>query len=169
MTTSQYITIPLSKGYSTIIDEIDSDLLLLSWHILSEKQEYAATHERLNRNRRILMHRLILSRMLGRELVKGEVVDHINTNKLDNRRDNLRLATVAQNIRNQRLQVINTSGYKGVSITKKGYIAARIRVNSKLIYLGNFDTLELAAQAYNDAAIKYFKEFARLNIIPKKD
>lgn len=97
----------------------------------------------------------------------GEQVDHINGNKLDNRRSNLRLCNNSQNQMNQsKKKGVFRSDYKGVCWKKQqGKWYARIGVNYKRIHLGYFNTEKEAALAYNAAALKYFGEFARLNII----
>lgn len=101
-------------------------------------------------------------RILNRELSRGEKIDHINGNGLDNRRDNIRLATHTQNMRNTKLRKNNKTGYKGVMWnTRRRKFQTYITVNSKLIYLGQFDLAEEAHKAYCDAAVKYHGEFAR--------
>ena len=108
-------------------------------------------------NRYVLLHRFILN------LTDPKIyTDHINRNKLDNRKCNLRKCTPAENSRNRK----PTAGhiYKGVKVSKKtGTITAGIVYERKYIYLGRFKTLKEAALAYDLAAIKYHKEFARLN------
>lgn len=89
-------------------------------------------------------------------------VDHRDLNRLNNRKENLRLATNRQNHANRPAQRNNTTGFKGVTKTKTAYLA-RICVNQKSIHLGSFrDPIE-AACAYNVAATRHFGEFARLN------
>lgn len=104
------------------------------------------------------MHRFILN------TPEGMVTDHINGDKLDNRKENLRYCTQGQNLRNQR-RTRSKSVYKGVKETLQGSFQARIQINKKQIYLGNFKTPIEAARAYNDAAIEHHGEFAYLNKI----
>ena len=97
---------------------------------------------------------------------KGFVTDHINGDGLDNRRGNLRICTQVENRSNSTRNKNNTSGYKGVMWRKKARKwVVKICVNYRLIHLGYFDDIKEAAKAYNDAAIKYHKKFARLNVI----
>jgi hypothetical protein len=96
--------------------------------------------------------------------------DHINGNGLDNRIINLRICTQSQNLRNRGASINNKTGYKGVSYDKKSNkFKAQIRVNKKNITLLTTNNLIDAARAYNNAAIKYFGEFAQLNVIPKEN
>ena len=110
-----------------------------------------------------LAHRLIWF-MLHDEW--PEEIDHINGVRFDNRLSNLRVATSRQNKQNRRTQSNNTSGYCGVhwyKQTKKWQ--AYIDIDGKRKHLGYFKVLEEAARAYNEAALKHFGEFAKLNII----
>lgn len=101
--------------------------------------------------------------MLGRKLAKGEFPDHINGNGLDNRRENLRLATRSQNSINRGKQSNNKSGYKGVSWNKRDKRwTAQITINKHIINLGGFDTPEQAYEAYKEAAKQYHGTFANL-------
>lgn len=108
-----------------------------------------------------IMHRIIAG------AVKGEVIDHINRNPLDNRRCNLRKCSIAENIRNSRRQRSNNkSGYKGVrfhSRLKARPWSARIMLNYTEIHLGFFATAIEAAVAYDRGARKYHGRFASLN------
>jgi HNH endonuclease len=88
-------------------------------------------------------------------------IDHINGDPTDNRWDNLRLATNAENLRAKRAPSKAASGLRGAhknTGTKK--FRARITVDYKPIHLGYFDTREEAHAAYQNAARKYFGEFA---------
>lgn len=108
----------------------------------------------------VRMHRQILSLSTG----DRTQVDHINHDTLDNRRENLRIASNAENGRNRRAHRDGTSGFKGVTFHKlRGKWMAAIKHAGKSLYLGLFLTREEAAIAYNEAALKYYGEFALLN------
>lgn len=96
------------------------------------------------------------------ELVLGKRADHINGNGLDNRLINLREATPGQNRMNSRRNTNNTSGYKGVSRFGSRW-KAQITFNYQRIYLGLFDTIEAAAQAYDMKARELFGAHAKTN------
>jgi hypothetical protein len=108
---------------------------------------------------------------LHREIMNAPanlLVDHINSDTLDNRRANLRLATHSQNTCNR--QIIEPKGssrFRGVQFRKRrGKWVAVIYKDKKLIWLGSFDAEIDAAKAYDEAAKKYHGEFARLNFTP---
>lgn len=104
------------------------------------------------------LHQIILKKR------KGYNIDHIDGDILNNRKSNLRYCSQAQNSRNSAIPKNNISGYKGV-MRRKNRWCSRIKYNYKGIHLGMYDSKIEAAKAYNKAAIKYFGEFARLNII----
>ncbi len=154
--------IKLTQGKFAIVDDQDYEWLN-QWNWFYGGAGYAIRNITNENGRTILrMHRLILN------VPKGMDTDHINFNRLDNRRENLRIATRSQNLYNKVKPRSNTSGFKGVGIRKesktKPYIAF-LSTERKRIYLGYHKTAREAAIAYNKAALKYFGEFARLNII----
>jgi hypothetical protein len=156
-------TIPLTKGYSTVVDDEDYEgIIKHRWFANVNSKWVSARRFEYNQGKRIgiYLHRQIVNAK------PGEYVDHINGDKLDNRKCNLRICTNAQNTYNQRAKSNNKSGYKGVSWNKwaKKWYAA-IRADGKTYSLGYFKDKELAAIAYNEAATKLHRDFARLNKI----
>ena len=108
----------------------------------------------------IRMHRLILN------TAKGKLTDHINCNKLDNRRCNLRECNSAENNRNVQKHKNNSGNYKGAywyAIREK--YRSTIRCNGKSYHLGYFEDEKEAARAYNAKALELFGEYAKLNEI----
>jgi hypothetical protein len=107
------------------------------------------------------MHREILGLKYG----DPRQCDHRNHNGLDNQRDNLRICTCAQNQYNQVPQRNRSSAFKGVDWRRDcNKWRAKIQINCRRIHLGNFESEIEAAYAYNRAAVKYFGEFASINI-----
>lgn len=163
-----------TNGTEIFVDDYDFETLNnYSWRI----------HEYANGNRYaetgksgIKMHRMILD-----VNDSSIIIDHKDRNGLNNQRNNLRLADKSTNAMNKLAN--GEVEYKGVCIQRqkqkyfhKGTntwkeantsdkIRARIKVNGKSINLGSFKTIEEAALAYNEAAIKYHGEFAVLNEI----
>ena len=159
------ISIPLTKGYMTAVSPEDSDLEGFKWFAkLNKNTVYAVRDMRLKKGEpqtRQYLHRVILQRILDRPLERGECVDHRDGDGLNNHRENLRVATHTENIRNSRKSSANTSGYKGVCWHKRDLKwMVQIGDNGKLINLGYFDDIEDAAAAYREAATKYHGEFA---------
>ena len=115
--------------------------------------QYSSTKDGLNGK---LLSRIIMGEPEGLE------IDHINLNPLDNRRENLRIATTQQNCKNKNKYSTNTSGFKGVSFNKqKQKFEARISIDGKKKFLGYFATAVGAHEEYKRAAIQHNGEFAR--------
>lgn len=101
------------------------------------------------------MHRYILG-ITNPEIV----IDHINHNTLDNRKNNLRICTNKENSRNAKIGKNNKTGFIGISIAYNGKYRARIMVDRKEIALGHYTNIEDAIAAREKAEKLYFKEFA---------
>jgi hypothetical protein len=155
--------IRLTEGKFTIVDPPDFYRLNSFDWLCSGRDDnlYAARVIRTPTGRlnTILMHKEIL------DAPPGLLVDHTNTDSLDNRRSNLRLATPSQNSCNSRRDKSKTlSRFRGVSFSKrKQKWFAAIRANGRKLWLGYFDSELSAAKAYDRAAIQYHADFARLN------
>lgn len=134
--------IKASTGQTILVDDIDSDLLDDKWMV--NERGYARHTRRKNRK---FIHRLIGERIAGRPLIKGEVVDHINRDKLDNSRTNLRVVTQRENNRNNSMRKDNSTGYTGVYKSGKKFFSV-IQDNYKQKYLGMFSTKIEAYEAY---------------------
>ena len=152
--------IELTRGYVATVDDADYEWLtsLGSWSARETVDGRVYAQRAVGRTTE-QMHRVIAGHAL---------VDHINGDGLDNRRSNLRPATVTQNNRNARRRKDNRSGFKGVTRQASGLWRARITVDGLQIRLGTFDAPEDAARAYDAAAIHHFGEFARLNFPTKE-
>lgn len=152
--------IELSKGKVTLVDDDDYDWLSqYKWYY---DNAYAIKYWRTveKKKYKIPMHRLIMSPL------KELYIDHINRNTLDNRKLNLRVCTHQENCRNKwQSKEGKSSRYKGVWRNKrdKTWMTA-IRIAKEVRkHLGSFETEIEAATAYNEAALKYHGQFARLN------
>lgn len=154
--------VPLSKGGFALIDRADLPFVAL-WH-WTTKTSRSCTYVVRETNRNNKTHRPRLHRVLM-GLPYGDIhqVDHINSNRLDNRRCNLRIATNQQNSYNMRPKN-PASGFKGVDWPRsKGRWRSRIRIGGVRTELGHFATAEDAARAYDEAAKLHHREFALTN------
>lgn len=153
-----------SKTYIALIDDEDYDLVSrYNWHIRINPRHsngpYALGQPKGSpaHSREVFMHVLIMGRT---------GIDHKNHNGLDNRRENLRISTPAENARNTRKQPNAKFRYKGVHFDDR-YLerkwVAKIHVGGQYIGLGRFLTEEEGARAYDAAALEHFGEFAGLN------
>jgi hypothetical protein len=144
--------IPLTRGKVALVDDEDYRYLKhFNWY-------YSGKYARGGGYAKVMMHRVIV------DPPDGYYVDHVNGDKLDNRRSNLRMCTLEQNSFNSKLQKNNTSGYKGVSWDKqKNKWRAKITHQGKTRHIGLYDNKHEAAIAYNEEAKELFGEFAWLN------
>ena len=164
--------IPLSGkhgvGKFALVDDEDYEFLM-QWRWYLGVEGYARRDIHICRingktvTKNFKMHRLII------KAKDGEHVDHKNNDRLDNKKENLRIATRSNNSCNRnKNRGVYSSKFKGVSISHwhKEKWLSRIQVNKKPFLLGVFDKEIEAAIAYNEAAIKMHGKFAKLNIIP---
>lgn len=118
------------------------------------------------RKRQYKVHRIIMMIHLGRELSSDEVVDHINGNPSDNRLENLRVCSNAENVSNMRITSRNTTGVKGVSykpsINSKKPYCVHIRANGRAVHGGYYSTLEEAEKVANNLREELHGQYARL-------
>lgn len=150
------------------VDDDDVELVsAFSWRLTQDG--YLITHVnsgniRLAPNGYGLQDTLALNRLIMHCSDRSKQVDHINHDKLDNRRENLRVCTPRQNSQNRQSLKNTSSRYKGVSFRQdaKGK-PWRARIGNTS--LGCYATPEEAAQAYNDAAINLYGEYAFINEI----
>lgn len=147
--------IPLTQEYVATVDASDIHLVKgYNWTVIVRSTTVYVY--RKSKGKTVLLHRVIM------DDPDGMTIDHRDGNGLNNTRSNLRIATKAQNNRNQKMTDRNTSGYKGVSWHKKDRKwRAYIHVNNKYIHLGHFSNVEDARRAYAEASIKLHAEFGR--------
>lgn len=151
-------TLPLTRGFSALVD--DSEYLCLAqWKWLYVGSGYAGRFVTANGKKSLVyLHRHLLNPD------PDQRVDHINGDRLDNRRDNLRLVTVRQNHQNRRCSSRSKSGYKGVCWHKAARKwDARITMQGVRVHLGYYSDAEKAALMYDAAARHLFGEYARPN------
>lgn len=146
-------TIQLTQGLTAIVDDSDYEYLnQFKWY--ATKNRNCAYARRYSKGKYISMHWDIMRYMPMLH------ADHINGNGLDNRRKNLRLATISQNAMNRGVHKNNKLGVKGVYLSKSGKYRVIIQKNEKKTHLGYFSTLKEASDAYNSAAKSLFGQYA---------
>jgi len=170
-------SIPLTgrhgAGKFAIVDDSDYDSLIQwRWKLSGHGYAERSTYVKGRKNRVLLrMHRYIM------DAAPGQEVDHIDRNKLNNCRSNLRFCTHKENCQNASKRKNAASKYKGVTrFTCKGssgnlhaYWRAQIFIDGKRKYVGFSKSEDEAALFYNRAALKYYGEFANLNEIKKSE
>jgi hypothetical protein len=160
--------IPLTQGKFATVDDEDFEYLnQWSWCVKKSKNgDYYAIRTEYGDfgQRTVSMHRVILGLGFNCPEIK---VDHADLDTLNNQKENLRKCSNAQNLRNRTATVLSRLQTKGVRKRGRKYEARITNEFGKLIRIGLFCSLSAAAKAYNEAAIKYHGEFARLNEIPE--
>lgn len=150
----------LGAGKFAIVDDEDYDFLMRWKWSLGSGYACRTTTVKDVGYVGISMHNVVMPEMEGFE------IDHINRNRLDNRKSNLRYCTRSQNCGNKSLKSTNTSGYKGVSRKQNRHCVSYyscIAKDGHTYHLGCFDNPIDAAKAYDKKAVELFGEFAYLN------
>lgn len=149
-------TIPLTQGKVALVDDEDFEYLS-QWKWCYGKGYAMRNGPRNHYKRRVIwMHRLIIDAPESLE------VDHKNLDKLDNRKENLRACTHAENCRNVSAGKRNSTGFRGVSFNKKTKrYMAMITSNGVSKFLGYFDNAEDAYSKRREHIHQYHGEFAR--------
>ena len=159
--------IELTQDQVALVDDEDYEWLS-GWKWCAGKRDLSYATRSLPRivnTRRITlsMHNEIWEYHYG-PIPDGYTVDHEDRNPLNDQKYNLRLATAAQQVRNRGMNKNNTSGYIGVSFHKRDQkYRPSVYVDHKTISLGYFDDPEEAARVRDEAALRYYGEFAVLN------
>ena len=154
--------IPLSRGLVALVSDIDYPRVS-QYRWCADGNGYAVRMESFyaegkRQRRKLMLHRFILNAPPHLQ------VDHINHDVLDNRRENMRLVTVAQNRANSRPKSGGSSRYKGVHWHKRDEKwCAMIRVDGVKYHLGTFESEAEAGRAYDVAARKYWGPLAYQN------
>jgi hypothetical protein len=134
--------IPLTKGQFALVDDADYDWLN-QWRWRLNSKGYAIRSFYVDGKEIVLcMHRVIM------DAQPGQYVDHIDGNRLNNTRKNLRFVTQQQNLMYRHIFYNNSSGYKGVTLRNQRW-HARIGLDDKIIHLGYYHDAETAALAYD--------------------
>lgn len=151
--------IKLTQGKYALIDDEDYELISRYRWVYSSKG-YAITHNPIDGRQWIWMHRIIMG------TPNGSQTDHINRNKLDNRKINLRVCSASQNRINASSSKTFSSKYRGVSWnTLKKKWTSQIQLHGKRIFIGRFQSEIHAAMAYDIWAKELHKEFAICNFV----
>ena len=146
-------------GLKTYFDLEDYDLIKdILWK--TDEYGYARGYD-VKTKRLVRMHKIIT------DTDENTVIDHINRDKLDNRKENFRYATKSENRINSKTRTDNVSGIQGVRF-EEGKWRVRISVNGRYVHLGMFDDFEEAVKTRLKAEKKYYGEFAiQINLFEK--
>ena len=150
--TDDYVVGTTSSGSKFYVDPEDFELIKdICWHDTGTGYVSGKTVE----GTEVLLHRFIL------DAPKNSFVDHINHNRKDNRKSNLRIVNQSQNMQNSKLSKTNRSGVTGVSwFERDKKWRASITINYKAYNLGVYGTIEEAAAARKAAEEKYFGQYS---------
>lgn len=144
----------IKKGKKILIDDEDARLVNVGGYLFIDKDLNVILA--LRKNGKQKQH--VLARLIT-NCPKGLTVDHINHNRLDNRKQNLRICTLRENLWNKPLCKKHKTGFKGVQKQSENSWATKFRHT----YVGSYKTREQAAMVYNILARFVYGEFAYLN------
>ena len=148
------------KGYDVEIDAEDAERVQAhSWWVSSspETDGRVLCFTTTINKKKVKLHRFIMG------APPGQVVDHWDGNRLNNKKSNLRACSISQNSKNVKMSTHNKSGYRGVSWSKEvKKWRATISLECKQLHLGYFDSAEEASAAYEEAADLYYGDNRRL-------
>lgn len=155
--------IQLTQGKVALVDDDDYDYLMQwKWYTMNDTRANFFRPVRMGKDgKTVYMHRVIMN------CPNNMLVDHINRDTLDNRRENLRICNKKQNNVNSIKSRVGTSGYKGVTYEHRNHRTPRwvsqIEINGKNNKIGRFKSKISAALAYDCVAECIHGEFAYLN------
>lgn len=148
------------SGKKFYFDKEDYSLVKQYCWDIDDSNGYAKTIDKINNTGKLYLHRLVMGCTKG----DGIIIDHIDRNRIDCRKKNLRIVNNSQNTMNSCIRSDNTSGVRGVYWNKKrNKWVARITANQQDIHLGNFDYFEDAENARKIGEEKYFGEYNAIN------
>lgn len=155
--------IRLSNGEKAVVDDsLFSTISQQCWHVSTTGYAVNRTVREDGEKATIRMHRLVWELVNG-PIPEGMDVDHINNDRLDNRIENLRLATRSQNLANSPDRYENKHGYRGVAVRRNGKYRGCVWKDYKQHWTRTVDTPEEAAQLRDELALELHGEFAVLN------
>lgn len=151
--------VPMTRGALAKIDSADAHMVEAAcWSLNTGGYARSAYDDETGRTVSYYMHRVIAG------AGPDEYVDHIDGDRLNNTRANLRICSMAENLANRGAQINNKTGFKGVSFCRlTGRYRAILTVRGETFRGGRFDTPEQAARAYDELAKAKCGDFARLN------
>lgn len=157
--------IPLTQGKIALVDDEDYEYLMQwKWQAFYQQNTHSFIARRMTSKRKegerksIIMHRIIMNAQ------KGQIIDHINHDTLDNRKENLRFCTHSENMQNRTIQSNNKARYKGIYWRKsRNCWEVRVHKNCKLKRVKCVHDKIEAALVYDEFAEEVHGEFAKLN------
>ena len=156
LSNEDYVIGYTQSGKEFYFDKEDFDLVSRYCWDIDNSTGYAKTIDRANKTGKLYLHRLVMGCTKG----DGIIIDHIDRNRIDCRKKNLRFVNDIQSAINKGIKSNNTSGKVGVSWSEdRNKWESYITVNKKRLHLGMFDDFEEAEKVRMEAEEKYFGEY----------